>query len=131
MRVSAPASSLRRIASSIPLMNFTDSSVLKVRASSRASLITTAGGVPAGRSSSQMARRRISRSMTAIRSGRQRSRRVGDQRVDARQPPDRVGARSRREGRAARSGGGASSGHCSEKNVSAARATSVWPISHW
>ena len=57
----------------MPLMNFTDSSVLNVRASSSASLMTTAGGVAGSRSSSQIAIRRISRSSTAIRSGRQRS----------------------------------------------------------
>jgi len=35
------------IPSSIPLMNFTDSSLLNVRASSMASLMTTGGGVSA------------------------------------------------------------------------------------
>ena len=38
-------SSFFLIASSMPLMNFTASSVLNVRASSSASLMTTAGGV--------------------------------------------------------------------------------------
>ena len=40
----AELSSFLRMASSMPLMNFTDSSVLKVRASSSASLMTTGGG---------------------------------------------------------------------------------------
>src|SRR5258706_14140655 len=48
-------SSFFLIPSSIPLMNFTDSSVLNVRASSSASLITTAGGVSGSRISSHTA----------------------------------------------------------------------------
>ena len=57
----------------MPFMNLTESSVLNFRASSIASLITTAGGVSLLRSSSHAAMRRIKRSMTAMRSGRQRS----------------------------------------------------------
>src|SRR5262249_11185876 len=61
-----------RTASSMPLMNFTDSSVVNVRASSSASLMTTAGGVLTSTSSSAIASRRISRSSSAMRSGRHR-----------------------------------------------------------
>src|SRR5207244_3339384 len=58
------------MASSMPLMNFTDSSVLKVRASSSASLMTTGRGVSGSRSSAHAAIRRLRRSITAIRSVR-------------------------------------------------------------
>ena len=110
-------------------MNFTASSVLNVRASSSASLITTAWGVSGPRSSSPIAIRRIRRSITAIRSGRQRSA------VSAISAIDRVETRhglARRvpANRCSSSDGGAASGHCSLKNVSIARPMSTLPISH-
>src|SRR5262249_58206988 len=53
------ASSFFLIASSMPLMNFTASSVLNVRASSSASLMTTGRGGSAPRLSSSAATRRV------------------------------------------------------------------------
>ena len=110
-------------------MNFTDSSVLNVRASSSASLMTTAGGVPASRISSQIAMRRISRSSTAMRSGRQRS---AVSAISASTLPRRATVSRARPVANSFSApaGGSASGHCCEKNVSAERSTSRPPMSH-
>ena len=69
----------------MPLMNFTDSSVLNVRASSSASLITTAGGVSG--SAQQLADRhpQDQRSSTGHPLGAPAFGRLGDQRIDRRQ----------------------------------------------
>src|SRR6516225_9042849 len=57
--------------SSTPLINCTDSGVENLRATSSASLITTARGVPGNASSSATAARRMLRSTAAMRPMRQ------------------------------------------------------------
>ena len=114
----------------MPLMNFTDSSVLNVRASSSASLMTTAGGVPRSRSSSQTAIRRISRSSTAIRSGRQRSAvsAISGSIASSRSTVSRASSVAN-----CRSvvGGGPSSGHCSvEERARGLDRCRARPMSH-
>ena len=110
-------------------MNFTASSVLNVRASSSASLMTTAGGVSGSRSISQTAMRRISRSRTAIRSGRQFS---ADSAISASISASRrtVSCASAEANARRSSAGGSAFGHCRSKNVSIARSTSALPTSH-
>ena len=78
------------------------SSVLNVRASSSASLITTARRRSGSRSISQTAIRRISRSSTAIRSGRHRSAVSAISGSIVVEPLDRVARQGRRRTRAAR-----------------------------
>ena len=87
-------------------------------------MITAAGASASdarARSISQIAMRRIRRSITAMRSGRQRSAvSAMSGSIDASRSTVSRGERGR-EGRAARRDGGLSSGHCSSKNVSTAR----------
>ena len=74
-------------------MNFTASSVLKVRASSRASLITTAGGVsPVSLIAHELAHRHAENQAIDNRHAFRPPilRRVGNQRIDLGDPSDRV-----------------------------------------
>jgi hypothetical protein len=92
-------------------------------------LITTAGGVSRSRISSQTAMRRISRSMIAIRSGRQRSAvsaiNGSIASMLATVSPASAVANSRTS-----SGAPPTSGHCRSNSVSAAMPTCDRPISH-
>ena len=88
--------------------------------------MTTAGGVPDR--PQQLADRHAHDQAieTAIRSGRQRSAGLGDQRIDRRQAARPCHARdAASELHACRRAAASASGHCSAKNVSAARSTSV------
>ena len=101
-----------RIASSIPLMNFTDSSVLNVRASSSASLITTAGGVSG--IAQHLADRHPQNQPVEDRHplGPPAFGGVGDQRVDRRRAAATVSRASAEAKSRSSSAGGSASGHC-------------------